>query len=258
MAKKGKFVRKVPAKKAKPKKSGEKKESELVPTDIPGFDQLVDGGFRRGSINLIAGHAGSGKTIFATQFLLNGIIKHNEPGIYITFEEKKDKFFEDVKCFGYDAEKLEKEGSLIYLEYTPEQVRNVLIEGGGIIDNIITKKKIKRLVIDSITSFSLLYEDELSRKEAALALFDLINKWGCTAVLTSQNETDREDMIKVSLEFEVDSVIFLYHTKKKGERIRALEVLKMRRTKHAEKTVGFEITSRGISVNPKKVVQSLV
>lgn len=228
---------------------------DKVQTFIPGFDDLIKGGFKRNSINLIAGNAGTGKTIFAAQFLINGAIKKKEPGIYITFEEKKGKFYQDMACLGYDLQKLEDEGLFVYLEYTPEQVRNVLIEGGGVIDSIIEKIKAKRLVIDSITSFSLLYDDELSRKEAALSLFELINKWGCTALLTSQNEAEREDYVKVSLEFEVDTVILIYHMKLKGERIRALEILKMRRTPHSQKTYEISIDSTGIKVSKNKMTE---
>ena len=224
-----------------------------VKSGIPGYDLMIGGGFESESVNLIAGSAGSGKTIFAAQYLLNGVTKFNEAGIYVTFEEKKEKFYKDMEMIGYDMKKIDASGKFLFLEYTPEQVRNVLIEGGGIIDSMIEKLNAKRLVIDSITSFSLLYDDELSKKEAALSLFDLINKWGCTALLTSQNESDEEIHIKVSLEFEVDSVTLLYHTIKKGKRIRALEVLKMRRTKHSEKIVMMEITSKGIVAYPDKI-----
>jgi len=227
-------------------------------TGIPGFDLMINGGFEPESINLVAGSAGSGKTLFAAQFVLNGVLKYDEPGIYVTFEEKKDKFYKDMESIGYDMKKIDATGKFLFLEYTPEQVRNVLIEGGGIIDSMIDKIKARRLVIDSITSFSLLYDDELSKKEAALSLFDLINKWGCVALLTSQNESDEEKHIKVSLEFEVDSVILLYHTIKKGKRIRALEVLKMRRTKHSEKIVLMEISSGGLTVSPTNMVSELM
>lgn len=225
-----------------------------IPTGISSLDGLIQGGFVKKSINLVAGGAGTGKTILAIQFLVEGILKHNEPGIYITFEEKKKKTYEDMLEFGWDLAKLEKEGKFVYLEYTPEQVKKVLVEGGGVIEVIIEKMKAKRLVIDSITSFSLLYQDELTKKEAALALFELIDKWDCTAVLTSQDTSDNEETITAALEFEVDSIILIYHVKKKGARTRALEILKMRGTKIPEKTFPLQISPKGIKINPKGVV----
>lgn len=220
---------------------------------IPGLDPLIGSGFKKGSINLVAGGAGSGKTIFAIQFLIEGL-KNNEAGIYVTFEEKKEKLYEDMLSFGWDLAKYEKEKKFVFLEYTPEQVKKVLIEGGGTIEAVIGQIKAKRMVIDSITSFALLYKDELAKKESALALFEMINKWGCTALLTSQSIMPTDHEIEAALEFEVDSIILLYYTKVKGKRVRAMEVLKMRGTKHPAKTFSLTISKNGISVNPRKIV----
>ena len=70
------------------------KKVKRVATGILNLDKLIDGGFKYNSTNLIAGGAGSGKTVFAIQYLINGILKSGEPGVYITFEEKKDKLYD--------------------------------------------------------------------------------------------------------------------------------------------------------------------
>lgn len=226
---------------------------ERVCSGTPGLDKLIQSGFKKNSINLIAGEPGSGKTIMALQFLLEGC-KRKEAGIYITFEEKKEKLYEDMATLGWDLEDFEKKGLFRYLEYTPEQVKKVLVEGGGIIDSLIDKIKAKRLVIDSISSFSLLYSDELTKKEAALALFDLINKWNCTAILTSQGKAaDHNLIMEAALEFEVDSILVLYHSKRRGERIRAIEILKMRGTQIPDKTFEVVLNDKGLAVTNKIV-----
>lgn len=227
---------------------------QRIPTFIKEFDGLIEGGFKEKSINLIVGGAGTGKTIFAIQFLVNGVKNSGEAGLYITFEERKDKLYSDMKSLGWDMEKLEKEGKFFFLHYSPEQVKKVLIEGGGIIENIIMKTKAKRIVIDSITSFALLYKDELTRKEAAMSLFELINNWGCTAVLTAQQNSSGEEMFSATLEFEVDSLVRLYAAKIKGTRKRAFEIIKMRGTKHPLKTMAFDITEKGLIFEPDKVM----
>ena len=227
-----------------------------IPTGIDGFDSMIEGGLRNNSINLIAGGAGTGKTIFAMQFIINGILKYNEPGLYITFEEKRDKVYEDMSRFGWDLAKYEKQKKLVFLEYTPEQVKRMLTEGGGIIENIIEKNGIKRIVVDSITSFALLYEDELTKKGAALTLFNLIDKWNCTGIMTSQMtfaDDFNSGILSSSLEFEADGIIILYHIKKKGIRCRAIEVLKMRSTKIPEKTVTMQITDTGLDISPDSI-----
>lgn len=224
-----------------------------VTSGVFGLDRLIEGGYKENSVNLVAGEPGAGKTIFAIQFLVEGC-KRGEACIYITFEEKKEKLYENMLTFGIDLEEYEKKKLFKFLEYTPEQVKRLLVEGGGIVENLVEKMKATRIVIDSITSFYLLYEDELTKKEAALSLFDLIEKWGCTAVLTSQGTTGtHQAMMDAALEFEVDSIIFLYHSKYKGERIRALEVLKMRGTRIPNKTYAVEIGPKGLSITNKIV-----
>ena len=156
--------------------------------------------------------------------------------------------------FGWDLADYEKKNLFVYLEYTPEQVKKVLIEGGGTIDSVVSKLKAKRLVIDSVTSFSLLYHEDLAKKEAALALFDLIASWGCTALLTAQDTSMGSAEISSAIEFEVDSIILIYHTKVRGERVRAIEILKMRGTRIPRQTFAMNITAKGVEVSNQKVI----
>ena len=222
---------------------------ERISTGITSLDREVKG-FKKNSVNLVAGSAGSGKTIMAIQFLMEGI-KKGDNGVYITFEERKSKTYDYMRSFGWDLEKHEKEKKFVFLEYTPEQVKRLITEGGGEIENIIKKSGARRIVIDSITSFALLYQDELTRKEAALSLFELINSWNCTALLTSQ--TAEKNSLSSELQFEVDSIMILYHVPIKGTRKRGFEVIKMRGTKIPDKTFPLSITSNGIEINTKKV-----
>ena len=220
-----------------------------ISTGIIGLNKLF-GGFKEKSINLVIGGTGSGKTIMVMQFLVDGI-KKGEKGIYITFEEKKEKIYDDMLSFGWDLEKYEKAGKFVFLEYTPEQVKKIITEGGGEIENMVEKMKAKRIVIDSMTSFSLLYKDELARKEAALFLFGLINRWNCTALLTAQSQ--EENKMFSELEFEVDGLFVLYHKKRRGIRKRGLEVLKIRGTKIPHKTFPLLISDKGISINTRGI-----
>jgi circadian clock protein KaiC len=237
-----------------PNRGKKQQKIERVPTGITGFDKLIDGGFVKRSTNLIAGSAGSGKTLFAIEYLLRGIEKYGEVVMYLTFEERKESLYEDILEFGWDLEKYEREGKFIFLRYKPEQMMKIITDGGGVIESIISDSKVTRLVIDSITSFTLLYKDALSKKEAALTLFELIAKWGVTCLMTSEEESPYEQTMVASLEFEVDGIILMYHKKVGSKRIRALEVLKMRGTNHSQATMGMEITKEGTKIMPNKLI----
>jgi circadian clock protein KaiC len=240
----------------KQKKEVKRKVPKRVSSGIKGFDALIESGFEEKSTNLIVGTSGSGKTIFATQFLMGGIEK-GETVLYITFEEKKEEFYSNMCEFGWDLEKYAKEGKFIFLEYNPEKVRSMLDEGGGAIESIVLKNKVTRIVLDSATSFALLFEDELKRREQALALFDMIRKWECTSLLTLQEDPlDRKEGPSSSLEFEADSIILMYFVMTKNKRERYLEVLKMRGTNHSTELHEVKITNNGIEIGKKSSIDS--
>jgi len=227
------------------------KKTTKVPTHIPNFDNLIGGGFINESTNLIIGNSGNGKTIFAMQFLIGGM-KKGEKALYVTFEEKKEQFYKNMKIFGWDLESYEKKGLFTFLEYTPLKVKTMLEEGGGTIESIILKEKISRLVIDSITSFELLFEKELEKREATLDLINMLKKWACTVLLTLESDASNKRMLGTrAVEFESDSIILLYFLKQKNIRKRYLEILKMRGTNHSKNTYGFTIGKSGISIQKK-------
>jgi len=224
-----------------------------VQTYIPNFDKLIGGGFEKSSANIIVGGAGSGKTIFATQFLVGGM-KKGEKCLYVTFEEKKEQFYKNMLKFGWNLEEYEKKDLFTFLEYSPVKVKTMLDEGGGTIETAILHKGITRVVIDSITSFALLFDKEIERREAALNLFNMIGGWNCTSLLTLEEDlTETKELTSKAIEFESDSIILIYFPSEKGERNRYLEILKMRGVKHSKQVHRFEIGKSGISVSLRKV-----
>jgi len=256
-------AKKVVKKKTKTKKKPVKKSVKTtkltkkskkvarVSTGIKNFDSLIEGGFEKNSTNLIVGGSGSGKSIFAVQFLMQGI-KKGENCLYITFEEKKQEFYENMKEFGWDLEKLEQKGKFHFLEYTPEKVKTMLDEGGGIIESMVLREKITRIIIDSITSFELLFLEKLEKREAALALFSMLRKWNITSLLTYEGDPFRDKKgSSKTLEFEVDSILLLYFVRVKKERERFIEILKMRGTEHSRSVHQLTIGKSGIAVSKK-------
>ena len=224
-----------------------------IQTWISHFDRLIEGGFVKDSTNLLVGGSGSGKSIFATQFLVEAM-NRGESCLYVTFEEKKSQFYENMLSLGWDLSEYERKGLFTFLEYTPIKVKTMLEEGGGSIESIILNKKVSRMVIDSITSFALLFNDELSQREAALALFSMIRDWDCTSLLTLEEDPlDKNKATSRAFEFEVDSIIVIYYVRNIKERQRYLEVLKMRGTNHSNKIYPFSIRKKGLVIKNSPV-----
>jgi circadian clock protein KaiC len=228
---------------------------ERICTGVHNFDSFIEGGFVKNSTNLLIGGSGSGKSIFAVQFLIQGAMK-NEKCLYVTFEEKKNEFYSNMLRFGWDLEKLEKQGKFFFLEYTPEKVRTMLEEGGGAIENIVLTQNITRIVIDSITSFELLFNEDIEKRSSALALFSLLRKWDCTALLTYEGSPSSTRMQSSRiLDFESDSIVLLYFVRGETQRERFLEILKMRGTVHSLEIHPFSIEKSGIIISKSKVTK---
>lgn len=237
------------------KNSSSRKGLERIKTGIKNFDKLVQGGFVKNTTNLIVGGSGGGKSIFATQFLIEGM-KNGEHCLYISFEEKRDHFYQNMKEFGWDLGNYEKKGLFYFLEYSPEKVKTMLEEGGGIVESIVLKEKTSRIVIDSITAFELLFKDELEKRELSLELFNLLRKWDCTTLLVYEEKmvTFGEKDPAKTIEFESDSIINLYFARNKKIRKRFIEVIKMRGTNHSKEVYPFEITPKeGIRLESKPI-----
>ncbi|MBR9705385.1 AAA family ATPase [Candidatus Pacearchaeota archaeon] len=248
-------------KKKKPVKRVKKKSKEnsivRVSTGINSLDSLTEKGFEKNSTNLIIGDSGAGKTIFATQFLISGI-KKNEKCLYINFEEKKKEFYLNMKRMGFNLKQFEDNGKFFFLEYTPEKVKKMLEEGGGIIESLILRKKINRVVIDSMTSFGLLFENELEKRESLLDLFNMLKKWDCTTLLTYEGKGSIDNKITPHLlELEADSTIRLYFVRGTNKQKRYLEILKMRGTKHSPFVHEFNLTNKGIVLKKRPVRKKL-
>lgn len=251
-------IKKIIKKSSPNKKRKNKYECIRIPSGIKGFDKLIEGGFEKNSTNLVVGGPGSGKTILATQFIVEGL-KKGESCLYITFEESKQAFYHNMKRFGWQLEEYEKKGLFTFLNYTPGKVKSMLEEGGGIIESIIINNKITRLVIDSMTSFTLLFEDELEKREASLDLFNMIKKWNCTSLITFEGVPEGDHKIYRALEFESDSIILMQFIRKIVSRERYVEILKMRGTDHSKGLYRFSITKNGIEIssNPVKSIKAV-
>ena len=221
-----------------------------VPTGIEGLDEMIQGGFVEKSIVLLSGSAGTGKTLMTLQYLYKGIVEYDEPGIFISFNEQKEAVYTHAKLFGWDLEGLEKKGLFGFIRYEPHEVHRILHEGGGTIKDTIDMIGAKRLGIDSLTSYSLMFQDPYKENEAMVELFSLLRKWNLTTLLVSEvGETDFNRVADRSV-FLSDGVIYTYYIRKELSRARALEVIKMRDTKHLEKICPFIISARGVVVFP--------
>lgn len=234
-----------------------------IKTGITGLDELVEGGFPENRSVLVSGACGTGKTIFSMQYIYKGASKFNEPGVYVTLDERPDLIRSDVLRFGWDLKKLEDQnmmqlidGSIAKIGFPSEEEFSLPMTGFDIdkllLEIMRVSKKIgaKRLVIDSIPALGFNFDKDNDVRKAVLKLSYMLTKIGVTAVLISEIDEGEQKFGKYGVEeYVVDGVIVLHYMGIGTQSNRTMHIRKMRATKHSEDLHPLEISNKGIIVH---------
>src|SRR5436853_5047722 len=93
---------------------------QKLETHIPGFDHIACGGLPKGRTTLLTGTSGSGKTVFAAQFLAEGIMKADQGGVFITFEESVPELSKNIPSLEWYISSWEAAGKWIFVDAAPK------------------------------------------------------------------------------------------------------------------------------------------
>jgi circadian clock protein KaiC len=226
-----------------------------TPTGIQGLDEITGGGLPMGRPTLICGSAGSGKTLLATSFLVNGAQRYGEPGVLMSFEQNGEELASDVASLGFDLPALVDEGKL-FVDYVRierseiEETGEYDLEGLFVrLDHAIRSIGAKRVVLDTIESlFAGLGNSTILRAELR-RLFRWLKDKGLTAVITA--ERGDGTLTRQGLdEYVSDAVILLDHRVMEQVSTRRLRVVKYRGSHHGTNEYPFLIDGQGLSVLP--------
>ena len=231
---------------------------ERVKTGIPGLDELIQGGIPVGSSCLIAGGAGTGKTIFATQYLYHGALDYNEPGLLVTLETNLKNIVWNMESFQWNIRKLQEKNMMrIYrlnLEKDAEDddIESRIDDELDIIAETVEEIGAKRLVIDTVTAFGIWVAKKAELRSLLYHFTDKLKDLDVTTLLTTETSGIKSSFTGMGVEeFVVDGVVDLYFTPPN----RAVFVKKMRGTNQSKYIHTFDINQTGIQVNPKDHLQ---
>lgn len=223
--------------------------TDRAPTGINGLDEMVEGGFPRGSMILLAGSPGSGKTIASAHFLHHGAKNLNENGIYLSFAERREFFIDNMKKFGFDFATLEEQGRFKFLDLltTREDTVSSTI---GMLSREVLELDARRLVVDSFTAMSQAFRRRIDARIILHMIEKLMSKSACTTLLLVELPTGTKTIGLGFEEFVADGVI-LFESIEEREGIRKRAVIrKMRGTNHDLNYSHIVISDRGISLMP--------
>ncbi|MBI2184619.1 MAG: AAA family ATPase [Thaumarchaeota archaeon] len=222
---------------------------ERIKSGVPGLDGLMEGGVPKGSITILAGNTGSGKTIFGTQFIHNGAVQYNEKGVYATLEEDAATFKENMRRFGFNLDQLEKSGKIMILDHE-------MLRSGGLDVNLrfITEKmrdlKATRLVIDSLTAFLAACEEKLAYRSALYLMHDQLKGNEYTTLMTVSVPSGSQTLGMGIEEFMADGVIQLENVVQELEIRTRFVIRKMRGTGHSRKFHRVMFLPSGLEIVP--------
>lgn len=233
-------------------------------TGIPGFDEIAQGGLPWGRTTLISGTAGSGKTVFAAQFLAEGTQKASEPGVFVTFEESPEDIRKNISSLGWDVTSWEAEGTWTFVNAAPRTGEEVIVAGsydlGGLlarIEHAVRKIEARRVVMDSLGAIFTRFESEATVRGELLRVASVLKDLGVTTVMTSERAHEYGEIARYGVEeFVADNVIILRNALETGKRRRTLEILKFRGTSHHKGEFPFTIIpDEGIVIIPLSSIE---
>ncbi|MBN2594166.1 MAG: circadian clock protein KaiC [Sedimentisphaerales bacterium] len=241
----------------KPKPGG-KIFLQKISTGIKGLDKLLCGGVYKNSSTLITGASGSGKTITALHFIVEGA-KRGEKSLFVEFEESPDQLYRNAASFGWDLEKYVKKGLVKLICHYPAGLKAE--QYLKLIQDTVLAHKAKRIALDSISDIKRIY-NERKFHTFVTGLSTLLKMTDATSVLTNTTPQllEMKEISETHLSTAADNIIILKYVELEGRMHRVISVLKQRGSKHEKDLMEFEVTSSaGITVlGPFKGIENLM
>lgn len=219
----------------------------------PGLDRILNGGILKGHSVLVEGGAGTGKTILGLQFLYEGAMNLNEPGILLSLDVHPAKLYRDAAGFGWDLKKLEEEGKLKVILASVQATVDQLQGENSPLEKEIRRIGAARIVLDSITLLRDMVADMKEFRKMVRVLLNAFEREGLTSMMTLETEPGKEGEYLVERS-SVDAIFSLSANLPEGREneLRRLRVTKARGQNYLSGNHTFEIVDgTGIVLYPR-------
>jgi circadian clock protein KaiC len=232
---------------------------EKLKTFIPGFDVIGGGGIPRYRTTLVAGTAGSAKTVFACQFLAAGIVNNEERGVFVTFEEPAEEIIRNMRGFGWDIQSWIEQGKWAFVDASNDHTEETLVSGtfdfGALLARIeyaVQRVGATRVSLDSIGVVSTFFAQPEQIRREMLRISSGLRQLNITCVITAERVDDYGPIARYGVEeFIADNVIILRNALDSEKRRRTIEILKYRGTNHQKGEFPFTVISgEGVVIIP--------
>lgn len=223
----------------------------IIKIGIPGLDEMLCGGIPEGHTVAILGSPGTGKSTFVLQFIYTGL-QNDENCVYISLEESEQNLIKTALIYGWDLRPYIESKKLTLVNLNTMNFKSMINRFESDLPKLLSSLNIKRLAIDPITLYEMLYDTESERRDHLFNFAQVIKETGITAIMTSEISQDNPYYSKYGLiEYITDGVIILRQVRHVdlGAVTTFIEVLKMRHIEHSKEIKPYSITSSGIVVH---------
>jgi circadian clock protein KaiC len=221
---------------------------EQISSGIEGVDDLLHGGLERGTVSIISGPTGVGKTTLSTQFMKEAAERGERSVIYL-FEESRETFLARSLAVGIPVDEMMERGALRVVEV--EALERSPQEFARMVREDVEERGAEIVMVDGIAGYRLTLRGEDGMMLQQLhALGRYLKNAGVTTVFIDEtrNITGRFQATVENISYLADNIVFLRHLEVHGEMRKAIGVLK-KRTSDFERTIReFRITPDGVSV----------
>jgi len=228
------------------------RERRRLSSGVAELDAMMGGGIPEGDSVLIAGPSGSGKSVFATQFIAEGL-RRGEPGIVAIFEERPAEYTGRAATLGMDFETSQRDGtlSIIYLRPLDLSVDEAMRE----ILDAVERTGAKRLAIDSLAGFEMALAPGFRAdfRESLYRMIGALTRTGVTIISTVEviESFTELPLSQYSISFLSDDIIRLRYVEINGQLRKVLVVIKMRSSEHSQDIREYEITTGGFRLGER-------
>jgi circadian clock protein KaiC len=232
--------------------------SERLSTGLSELDAMLHGGLPPGTATMVAGGAGTGKTLLGLHFITAGISR-GEPSAIVTFQENPVQLRQIAQTFGWDLAAMETQGLLVHLYNSPVEMQPDV--HADIVKTAVRKVGARRVLIDPISDIEMATPDKVRYKDYIYSLVNEFKMQGITMLLTNEIPElfGPFQLSEHGVSFITDNVILLRYVELYGQMGRALSVMKVRGSQHSTEIREFEITQAGLRIgNPVRVLTGVL
>jgi circadian clock protein KaiC len=215
--------------------------TETVSSGVDELDALLGGGFERGTVSVITGPSGVGKSTTGSAFV-QAAARRGEHATAYLFEETADQFRYRSDAIGFGMDELLEQGTLDIREVEPMELS--ADEFADRVREEVEEQDTTVVMLDGTAGYRLSLRDEEGLLEKLHALCRYLRNVGVTVILVEEQSqvTGGFSATQENISYLADSILFLRYLELEGEIRKAVGVLKKR-------LGGFEPTLRSLSID---------